>query len=153
MYPGRKTAADTTRKLVRRFYDQFWNAGHEDAAPRIVAPDAVIRGTLGAAAPGPQGLVDYAHRMSDAFGDLRMEVQEVIVDRDRAAARITLTGTHRAEALGCPASGHRVRHECVALFRTAHGRIVEVTVHGDLSALREQLLVRHTAAAGGERHH
>lgn len=139
MYPGRKTAADTTRRLVRRFYDQFWNSRNFGAAERIMGPHAVIRGTLGTTAEGPRGLERYAEQFIDAFEDLRMEIQEVIVDRDRAAARIAWTGRHVGEALGCPASGHTVRHECVAWFRTAHGRIVEVTVHGDLSALRRQL--------------
>ncbi len=145
MYPGRKTAADTTRKLVRRFYDQFWNSRNYGAAERIVGPHAIIRGTLDF-----RGLERYAEQFTGAFRDLRMEIQEVIVDRDRAAARIAWTGTHVGEALGCPASGREVRHECVALFRTAHGRIVEVTVHGDLCALREQLA---TIGDPAQRHH
>lgn len=141
MYPGRRTAADTTRKLVRRFYDQFWNSRNYGAAERIVGPRAVIRGTLGTTSDGPRGLERYAEMFTGAFRDLRMEIHEVIVDRDRAAARIAWTGTHVGEVLGCPPSGRQVRHECVALFRTAHGRIVEVTVHGDLCALREQLVM------------
>lgn len=141
MHPGRRTVSDTTRKLVKRFYEQFWNSRHYDAAERIVGPDAVIRGSLGTVVRGPRGLERYAEQLTSAFGNLRMEVHEVIVDRDRAAARIAWTGTHRGHALGCPASGREVRHECVALFRTARGRIVEVTVHGDLCALREQLAV------------
>lgn len=150
MYPGRKTAADTTRKLVRRFYDQFWNSRNYGAAERIVGPHAIIRGTLGTTADGPRGLERYAEQFTGAFRDLRMEIQEVIVDRDRAAARIAWTGTHVGEVLGCPPSGHQVRHECVALFRTAHGRIVEVTVHGDLFALRQQLA---TIDEPAQRHH
>lgn len=145
MYPGRKTAADTTRKLVRRFYEQFWNGRHYDAAERIVGPNAVIRGTLGTADPGPGGLETYAQQFARAFGDLRMEVQEVIVDRDRAAARIRVTGVHQGEVLGCPPSGRHVEHDCVALFRTAHGRIVEITVHGDRDALRQQLAAADTS--------
>lgn len=150
MYPGRKTAADTTRKLVRRFYDQFWNSRNYSAAERIVSPNAIIRGTLGTSVDGPRGLERYAEQFTGAFGDLHMEVHEVIVDRDRAAARIAWTGRHVGEALGCPPTGHRVRHECVALFRTAHGRIVEVSVHGDLCSLREQLAVERVPPL---RHH
>lgn len=149
MYPGRKTAADTTRKLVRRFYDQFWNGRDYRAADRIVGPHAIIRGTLGTTADGPRGLERYAEQFTAAFRDLRMEIEEVIVDRDRAAARIVWTGTHVGEVMGFPPSGHRVHHECVALFRTAHGRIVEVTVHGDIGTLREQL----TEVGGRVTHH
>jgi predicted ester cyclase len=141
MYPGRKTAADTTRKLVHRFYDQFWNARRYDPAARLLGPNAVFRGTLGTAEPGPHGLEAYAYAFSEAFGDLHMEMREVIVDRDRAAAHIRLTGTHRGHIFDCPPSGRAVQHDCVTLFRTAHGRIVEIDVHGDRQALTQQMTI------------
>ena len=79
MYPGRKTAADTTRKLVRRFYDQFWNSRNYGAAERIVGPHAIIRGTLGTTADGPRGLERYAEQfriraLGPACGERRSRV-------------------------------------------------------------------------------
>lgn len=147
MHPVRRTVADTTRRLVHRFYEQFWNARNYDMAERLIAPRAVMHGTLGSSQRGPGGLVDYAHQLTDAFPDIQLRMDELIVERDRAAARVTWTGTHRGELFGCPGTGRRVRHDCVVLFRIARGRITEVDVYGDRAELRRQV-----AAADGERH-
>jgi len=147
MHAVRRTVADTTRRLVSRFYNQFWNGRNYDVAERLMAPRGVLRGTLGATSQGPEGLVTYARRLLDAFPDVEMHVGDLIVERDRAAAHIWWTGTHRGEALGCAATGRRVRYDCVALFRVAHGRIAEVEVHGDRSSLQDQLCARRPRIA------
>lgn len=139
MHPVRRTVADTTRRLVHRFYDQFWNGRDYDVAERLMAPSGVMHGTLGSSRRGPDGLVDYAQRMMDAFPDFQSRIDELIVERDRAAARVSWSGTHRGEVFGCPATGRRVRYECVVLFHVARGRITEVDVYGDRTQLWHQV--------------
>jgi len=139
MHPVRRTVADTTRRLVTRFYDQFWNGRHYEVADRLVAAHGVFRGTFGPVEHGPEGMVSYARRVRNAFPDLQMHVNELIVERDRAAARVSLTGTHEGEMFGCSGTGRHVRYDCMVLFRVARGRISEVQVHGDRGALQEQL--------------
>ena len=140
MHPVRRTVADTTRRLVRRFYDQFWNGHDDEVATRLMAPRSVLHGTLSSSGErGPDGLVRYAQRLRRVFPDVEMEAHELIVERDRAAARVTCKGTHRGEAFGCPATGRQVHYECVVLFRIARGRITEVRVHADRGDLRDQL--------------
>lgn len=139
MHPVRRTVADTTRRLVKRFYDQFWNGGHYEVADRLVAAQGVFRGSFGPAERGPEGMISYARRLRSAFPDLQMHLDELIVERDRAAARVSLTGTHEGEVFGCSGTGRRVRYDCMVLFRVARGRISEVQVHGDRGALQEQL--------------
>ena len=139
MHPVRRTVADTTRRLIHRFYDQFWNARNYEVAERLMAPRGVMHGTLGSSEHGPTGLVDYARRMIDVFPDFQLRMDELIVERDRAAARVSWTGTHSGELFGCPATGRRVRHDCVVLFRVARGRITEVDVHGDRAELWQQV--------------
>ncbi|MDZ7750056.1 MAG: ester cyclase [Halofilum sp. (in: g-proteobacteria)] len=140
MHPVRRTVADTTRRLIHRFYHHFWNGRHYEAADRLMAPRGVLRGTLSTSQEqGPEGLVRYARRLTRAFPDVEMQVHELIVERDRAAARVTCTGTHRGEVFGHAGTGRRVRYDCFVLFRVARGRITEVRVHSDRGELEDQL--------------
>ena len=139
MHPVRRTVADTTRRLIYRFYEQFWNARQYDLAERLMARDSTFHGTIGASRGGPQGMIEYAHRLTRAFPDLQVHIDELIVERDRAAAHISCTGTHEGELFGCAGTGRHVRYECVVLFRVAHGRISDVRVHLDHGDLRRQL--------------
>lgn len=139
MHPVRRTVADTTRRLVHRYYDQFWNARQYELADRLMARDSTFQGTTGQAHAGPQGMVDYARRLTRAFPDLQIRIDELIVERDRAAAHVSCTGTHEGELFGCSGTGRRVHYECVVLFRVAHGRISDARVHVDRGDLRRQL--------------
>lgn len=139
MHPVRRTVADTTRRLIHRFYEQFWNARQYDLADRLMARDSTFHGTLGSSRGGPEGMVEYAQRMTRAFPDLQIRIDDLIVERDRAAAHISCTGTHEGELFGCSGTGRRVRYDCVVLFRVAHGRISDVQVYMDRGELRRQL--------------
>lgn len=139
MYTARRTVADTTRRLVNRVYSQFWNARQLEMAPRLFAESGRFTGLLGESETGPDGVVDYAERLFHALPDTRISVQRLIVQRDQAAARIRLSGTHEGDLLGMPATGRPVELDCVALYRIARGRIVEWEVIGNRDAVFRQL--------------
>ncbi len=51
--------------------------------------------------------------------------QELLADRDKVVARVTLTGTHVADFFGVPPSGAAVTADGIETFRFAGGLIVE----------------------------
>lgn len=139
MYAARRTVADTTRRLVTRAYNQFWNGRQFDTAPRLFAEDGHFVGLFGTPGTGPTSIVDYAERLFQAFPDTRMHLQQLIVQRERAAARIRLSATHRGHLLGIEPTGQSIELDCVALYRVAHGRIVEWEVFGSQDTLIHRL--------------
>jgi len=139
MYAARRTVADTTRRLIQRAYSQFWNERQLQSAPRLFAEQGEFSGLLGRSEPGPAGIVDYAQRLFTALPDTRLHVEELIVQRDRAAARILLEGTHQGRLFDVEPTGHSIRLDCVALYRIAHGRIVHCEVIGNRDAVLRQL--------------
>jgi steroid delta-isomerase-like uncharacterized protein len=117
--------------LVRRFYDELWNAWRLDLADEIVARDLEFRGSLGATAAGREEFLRYVEAVRSAFPDWHNRVEELIVAGDRVVARLTWTGTHRGEFAGIAPTGRVVEYVGAALFRTAGGRIAEAWVVGD----------------------
>ncbi len=139
MHAARRTVADTTRRLIQRAYNQFWNERQLNAAPRLFAQHGEFCGLLGRSVPGPAGIIDYAQRLFTALPDTRLHVQELIVQRDRAAARILLEGTHEGRLFDIEPTGRGISLDCVALYRIGHGRIVHCDVIGNRDAILRQL--------------
>ncbi|HEV2072482.1 MAG TPA: ester cyclase, partial [Thermomicrobiales bacterium] len=51
--------------------------------------------------------------------------REMLADRDKVVARVSLTGTHLAEFQGVPPSGKRMIADGTETFQFRHGVIVE----------------------------
>ena len=89
---------------IRRLYDLI-NAGDIDGFGRQIADDFVERAEIPGIPPTKAGVVQYFRMLIAAFPDLRMDVQDVIAGGDKAVARVRVTGTHKGEFLGMPATG------------------------------------------------
>ena len=117
--------------LVRRFYDELWNAWRLDLAGEIVASDLRFRGSLGMTASGRAEFLEYVESVRSAFPDWHNEVEDLITAGGRVAARLTWTGTHRGEFAGLEATGRRVEYAGAALFTVRDELIAEAWVVGD----------------------
>jgi steroid delta-isomerase-like uncharacterized protein len=120
------TPQDTMRTVIRRYFEEVWNAGELDVLDALIAPDYVNHSPgLPDMPSGPAGLKPIARAMREAFPDLHYEIEDIIVDGDRVCVRTTLTGTHRGDFFGIPASGRSVRVSQIQIERIVDGRIVE----------------------------
>ena len=89
----------------------------------------------------------------------RYEINQVVVDDQTVAARVTMTGTHTGEFLGVPASGRSVRYAGLDSFRCEERTSVEHWANSDGLGLLEQIgAIPSTnawsgrTASGGEAH-
>jgi predicted ester cyclase len=74
-----------------------------------------------------------------AFPDLRGTVEDVVVEGDRVAARVTWHGTHGGEFLGMGPTGKRVSFEAFHLVRFSQDRAVEWWGTADLLGALQQM--------------
>jgi len=111
----------------------------------ILAPDFRFRGSLGPEKVGVDGFVDYMRAVHRALGDYQCEIIELVVEDNRAAARMLFHGNHRAEFFGVPATGSRIEWAGAAFFETDQGRITGLWVLGDIDSVRQQLESRATS--------
>jgi steroid delta-isomerase-like uncharacterized protein len=78
-------------------------------------------------------------RWKTGFPDLAWTIHSIVASDDRAAAHLTLTGTHLGEWSGLDATARTIDVEHMFFFRFEVGRIVEVWELLDRSALQKQL--------------
>ena len=124
---------------VRSMFDDVWSAGSFAPLGTLLAPDFKFnfRGrVMPMDAPRFQGMVS---QWRTAFPDLRMQVEDVVISGDRAAARIIFTGTHQAKMFGLEPTGRQVSVTMMAFLRFADGRIAEMWEDYDEHGLRQQL--------------
>jgi steroid delta-isomerase-like uncharacterized protein len=82
-----------------------------------------------------------------AFPDMRVTIEDLVAEGDKVAARWSVTGTHRGELMGIPATGKRVTVTGIEINRFAGGKLVEHWESFDQLSMMQQLGV--VPAPGG----
>ncbi|GAB3703362.1 ester cyclase [Nocardiopsis oceani] len=80
-----------------------------------------------------------AQAMLEAFPDLRVEIEDLLVSEDRVAVRVRLSGTHSGAFQGVAATHRRVSFPSLEMYRMRDGRIAEEWVAPDIALLMRQL--------------
>jgi len=131
---------DLTR-LVHRWFTEVWNEGREETVDELFAADAVAHG-LGegnATSSGPEGFKAFLRNMRSAFPDVRIDVEETVVQDDKIAARLVFHGTHSGEGLGLKPTNRRVSVSGIVMARIVDGKVAENWNSWDQLAMLQQL--------------
>jgi predicted ester cyclase len=121
--------------LVSSFYRDLWNRWDDAAVPDVLAEDFSFRGTLGDRTQWRE----YRDKVRRAAPDFTNTVLDLVVQGERAAARLRFTGTHDGELLGIAATHRSFGYEGAAFFTAAGGLLAAAWVLGDIDGLRRQL--------------
>jgi steroid delta-isomerase-like uncharacterized protein len=96
------------RKLrICQGWDAIWNRGELDATEELLAA-AYVRETANV---GRQDLRDFkrmVRSVRSGFPDLRLEVDEMVGEREKVATRWSVSGTQTGTFLGMPAIGRKI---------------------------------------------
>lgn len=119
--------AETIRQNVREVFESFMKSPSIERAQRLYHPDYVNHEAADERRSGPEGAVATAEWLASCFGDLSYEVEDIIVEGDRAAAYVTMRGTHEGGLPpGLPATHKPFAVKHVHLVRFAEdGRAIE----------------------------
>lgn len=139
------TTVESNRNLIERYYYELWNPWRFDLAERFVALDVKFHGSVGVTVEGVDAFRDYMRLIQAAFPDFHNQVEEMVAEGDRVAARLTYRGTHKGPIFGVQPTGKAIEYEGLALFRIRDGLIAEGYVLGNVIRLLGELGVRIAA--------
>jgi steroid delta-isomerase-like uncharacterized protein len=124
---------------IQRLYDLI-NAGDIDGFGRQLADDFVERDEIPGLPPTKDGVVQYFRLLLAAFPDMQMDVQDSFASGEKAVARLRVSGTHKGEFMGIPATGNSVAVNLIDITRFGDdGLAREHWGVADLLALMQQL--------------
>jgi predicted ester cyclase len=119
---------------VRRFVDEVWNARNSDAAVDLYSE--AYTNPFGA---GPSARIEPIRRYHEAFPDLRLNIEEVIVAGDTVVLRSTFRGTDTGGYVGRAPTGRAVDEWVVAIMHFEGDKVIREWVGADKLGLFIQL--------------
>jgi steroid delta-isomerase-like uncharacterized protein len=131
--------AATNRELLKRFYDEGWNANNLAVYDELVTEDFVDHQAMHGLPPGREGFKQLNVMFRSAFPDVWVDVEGIIAEGDMVSCRWTSTGTHQGDLFGIPATGRSVKVTATVLYRVADGRLAEGWINRDDLGMMRQL--------------
>ncbi len=132
--------SEENKALVRRWFEDLFNAENLDVADEITAQDSVNHDpTLGDLPRGPEGDKQVVNLYHGAFPDANITVEEQVAEGDEVVTRWTGRGTHEGELMGVPPSGNRVEVSGMTLNRISGGKIAETWTNYDALGMMRQI--------------
>jgi predicted ester cyclase len=129
-------AMDATERerRVRTFVEEVWNKRNYEAAQDLYA--ATFTNGFGT---GPAARVEPIRRYHEAFPDLRIEIEEIIVCDEAVVLRSTFRGTDTGGYVGRPPTGRVVEEWVVTIMHFDGERVVWEWIGADKLGLFIQL--------------
>ena len=81
----------------------------------------------------------WARDLIVAFPDLNVQLDDIIVEENKAVKRWTASGTHRGILAGVPPSGKKVTFSGVSFYQIERGKIAESWYIYDVFGLLQQI--------------
>lgn len=132
-------AADP-KKVVRRLYEEVWNKRKLEAVSEIIAPTHALNDPhLSGSAVGPEAYRSIVAQFIAAFPDFQFSIEDLIAEKNKVVVSWTITGTHKREFRGVPATNKRISFDGVSINHVANGKIIESFVTMDYLGLMQQL--------------
>ncbi|HEX5500479.1 MAG TPA: ester cyclase [Thermomicrobiales bacterium] len=128
---------EANKECIRQFFQRIWNEGEEAAIDEFIAEEAA--GNDPDFGIGREGFRRQWRQWRAAFPDLHFAVEELVAEGDTVVSRWTLTGTHRGEFMGIPATGRAIRIGGMSLDHLRDGKLVAGFDGWDALGLRRQL--------------
>src|SRR5450755_2912435 len=122
-----KSMSESNRALMRRWFAEVWNNGSTDAVNEMMHEDGIAHGLSGKDGNpiiGPEGFRAFHAQFRGAFPDIKVNVDDMICEGDKVAARCSVSATHSGDTLGFAASNKPIDITGITIIRVKDGKII-----------------------------
>ena len=134
------TTPEQNIAAAHRYFDELMNQGKLDVINEIMTPDfQFIIPTQPAPIAGYDNMSGFVTYLRNAFPDIKFTVEREIAELNKVAMRWRITGTHKGEFLGMPATGNSISDYGIDIFTFENGKIKTVHVNENDFGLFQQL--------------
>lgn len=133
-------SAEQNKTISRRVPIEVFSQGRLEVIDEIFAPDFTEHMTRPPGVPaGREGIKAVASALRKGFPDLTYRVDLQIAEGDFVASYVTVSGTHKGEVFGMPATGKRAEWAESHIVKMVNGKITEHWGVGDQLGMLRQL--------------
>ena len=117
--------AEDMKALARRFYDEIMSQGKLEVIDELVADDLVEHQEMPGIPAGKAGIPVWVTAFRNAFPDLKTEILAVVSEGDEVWVHGRMTGTHKGDFMGIPATGKMISVSMFDRVRVRNGKAIE----------------------------
>jgi len=133
-------SVEDNKAMARRFYDEVINGGDLDVIDELVSEDFIDHGGYpGLPNTGPAAPKAVFSMFRAAFPDLQFTPDEMIAEGDKVVTRATVSGTHRGEFMGIPATNKGFKVQAIDIGEFHDGKLTAHWGVTDQAAMMAQL--------------
>ena len=133
------TASEITKTTIRHHFSDIVNQGRIEKVDDLWANDCIIKGLQGTTFKGTKGLRKRISDFRKAIPDVKVRVDDVLVDRNKAVAVWEMSGTFDQDYKEIKATGKKFKVRGVDIFNMNKGKIQEDTLYFDFLDMLVQL--------------
>jgi steroid delta-isomerase-like uncharacterized protein len=133
------STTDKNKAICRMFFEEMLNKANFSIIEQLVDPDVISHDPFPGQAKGAKGLRDTMKLFHTAFPDMKIIMNDMIAEDNRVMNKFTVTGTHKGEFMGIPATGKKISYEEVVILRLKDEKIVEHWAVADALSLMQQI--------------
>jgi steroid delta-isomerase-like uncharacterized protein len=142
-----------SKAIIRRLYEEVWNKRNLAVVDEILSPShALSEPNAPDSQVGPQAYKATMSRFLTGMPDLRFTIQDLISEKNKVAVVWVMSGTHRGEFDGAPATNKKVSVEGITIHQLENGKILDSYASWDRLGVMQQmgaLPPQKQTAAGG----
>jgi steroid delta-isomerase-like uncharacterized protein len=128
------------KAIVHRLYEEVWNQRKLEVIKEIISPSHALQAPniLGSSI-GPEAYKRNVQAFLAGFPDLRWTIEDTIAEKDKVVACWTISGTHKGDYMGIPATNKKVSVEGITIHNVAGGKIMDSYSNWDVLGMTQQL--------------
>jgi steroid delta-isomerase-like uncharacterized protein len=125
------------KQLARRWFEEVWNQGSESAIDELLHPEGKAYGFSepDSVLIGPEGFKTIHRVFHNTFGNIHINIDDLIAEGDRVAIRWTCTAIHNGDGFGFPATGKNATIPGSSFITCRDGKLTEGRNFMDLTKL------------------
>jgi steroid delta-isomerase-like uncharacterized protein len=128
------------KAIIRRFYEEVWDERNPEVVDQLVSPSHALQvPSHSGSATGPEAYKSQIQMYLRGFPDLQFTIEDLIAEGEKVVCCWTMSGTHRGEFMGIPATGKRMSVDGVTIHIVTNGKIMDSYVNLNLWDVMQQL--------------
>jgi steroid delta-isomerase-like uncharacterized protein len=128
------------KAIVHRLYEEVWNRRKLEVIKEIISPSHALQApNMSGSSIGPEAYKRNVLAFLAGFPDLRWSIEDTIAEKDKVVACWTISGTHKGDYLGIPATNKKVSVEGITIHNVAGGKIMDSYSNWDVLGMMQQL--------------
>lgn len=128
------------KAVVRRLYEEVWNKRKLEVINEIISPSHALQASnIFGSSIGPEAYKHNVLLFFAGYPDLHWTIEDTIAETDKVVACWTISGTHKGDYMGVPATNKKISVDGMTVHHITDGKIMDSYVSWDIWGMMQQL--------------